>query len=274
MPGCRGRSRDPGLGGVERRGEGAGGGAVLDLGEEGLQLLDAFGAAIALGAEAPAPAAAIGSARRGRRCSCGAPAEALEGDLVESLAFAAAGLALVLGALALLEALEDLVLARGAAELGVAVGDVGLVALELAHAHRALCLDVLDESLAREELRGADGGGLAAGGEALVVEGLLEVLLDAPQAIVAAGELGDGAGELLPREVLRTLAQRADALEAEAERGSGAHGRVIGRCGAVLEGLDRIIRNCLTWGRGTCRNAQDGQPTRAAHGGFAALRLA
>jgi hypothetical protein len=45
---------------------------------------------------------------------------------------------------------------------------------------------------------------------------------------VAAGKLEDGAGELLPGEILAALAQRADTLETEAERGSGAHGRVIG----------------------------------------------
>ena len=65
-------------------------------------------------------------------------------------------------------------------------------------------------------------------------EGPLKVLLDAPQAIPAAGALGDGAGELLACEELLALAQRTDTLEAEAERGSGAHGRVIGRAARFL----------------------------------------
>ncbi len=93
----------------------------------------------------------------------------------------ALGLALVLDTLTILEALKDLVLARGATKVVVAVGDVGLVALKLTYAHRALCLDVLDESLAREKLGGADGGGVPTHSdrEALVGVRPLEMLLDA-----------------------------------------------------------------------------------------------
>ncbi len=148
----------------------------------------------------------------------------------------------MLGALSTLEALQDLVLARGVAELVVAVGHVGLVALELAHPHHALRLDVLDEGLVCEQLGGADGGCAPAlpAREALVGEGPLEVLLDTPQPILAAGTLGDGTGELLARKELFALAQRTDTLESEAERGSGAHGRVIGRAASFLS-LDPLV---------------------------------
>jgi hypothetical protein len=110
------------------------------------------------------------------------------------------------------------------------------VTLELAHAHRALRLDVLDEGLTCEELGGADGARVPAlpDGEPLVGESLLEVLLDTSQAGLAAGALGEDTGELLPGEILLALAQGADALEAKAERGSGAHGRVIGRTARFL----------------------------------------
>lgn len=105
----------------------------------------------------------------------------------------------MLGVLALLQALEHLVLADGDAELGVAAIDVGLMALELADAHRALRLDVFDERLTCEQLSGAVGD------EALLRVGVLEVALHRAQAVAAASELIDRAGELLAREILAAL---------------------------------------------------------------------
>jgi hypothetical protein len=163
----------------------------------------------------------------------------------------AARLACVLGATALLETLEHLALARGKSELGVAIGDVGLVALELADAHRALCLDVFDEGLVSKQLGGVDWNRSAlvlSSGEALVGASLLEVVLDGAQAIMAAVELENGTGKLLAGEVLGALAQGADALEAETERWSGAHGRVIGRSAPFLRGAARWSVDVGRWG--------------------------
>ena len=57
----------------------------------------------------------------------------------------------MLAAVALLEAVEHLVLAGGGRELGVALGDLGLALLELAGAQPALRLDALEEGLAGEQ---------------------------------------------------------------------------------------------------------------------------
>ena len=67
----------------------------------------------------------------------------------------------------------------------------------------------------------------------------LEVLLDAPQAILAAAAHRDRPRELLAREELGALTQRTDTLKAEAERGSGAHSRVIGRATRFLRWRER-----------------------------------
>jgi hypothetical protein len=106
---------------------------------------------------------------------------------------------------------------------------------------------VLDKGLACKEVRGADRAGLA-GGEALVGVCLLEVLLDASQAVLAAKALGKGTGELLARKALLALAQGENALEPEAERGSGAHGRVIGRGARFFRGRSRVSGGSLRRG--------------------------
>ncbi len=89
-----------------------------------------------------APAAAARAARRRarrRRCprtplsACaltrGLLRKRVDGDLVERVALAAGGLAVVLAAVALPEAVEHLVLAGGRRELGVALGDLRLALL-------------------------------------------------------------------------------------------------------------------------------------------------
>src|SRR3954454_23299851 len=77
------------------------------------------------------------SGRRGPRSRCsrgrssGRPAEVhVRGELVELDALAAGDLGLVLGALALLEALEDLALAAGVAQRAAAGVDLGVEAVE------------------------------------------------------------------------------------------------------------------------------------------------
>jgi hypothetical protein len=81
---------------------------------------------------------------------------------------------MVLAAVALLEALEHLVLAGSARELHTAVGDICLVTLELELTFVALGLDSFDERLAGGELGGADGDRLS-GSPALLDSCALEV---------------------------------------------------------------------------------------------------
>jgi len=72
-------------------------------------------------------------------------------------------LAIVLGALALLQALEHAVLAGGVAELVSAPGDVGLAPGQLVHSVQAPGLDPFYERLVRAKLLGAEDGELACG---------------------------------------------------------------------------------------------------------------
>lgn len=86
----------------------------------------------------------------------------------------------MLGALALLQALKHLSLARHLAQLGAAVGDLAVVLGQLVSAGEALQLDVLHEGLASLQLGGADGRA-DAGGLALLRAGVLKVRLDGAQ---------------------------------------------------------------------------------------------
>ncbi len=163
------------LGGVEGRGEGRGSparlrpaGRVRAQRASDVQLLDAFAAATAAPVSAAAAfaaaapsraAAAIGSSRRQGGGAHAAlrrkRSRAISSSCSPSRRPASRSCS------ARWRSLRRSRISRSRAalaELGVAVGDVGLVALELAHAHRALRLDVLDERLACEQLGGADGG--------------------------------------------------------------------------------------------------------------------
>ena len=91
---------------------------------------------------------------------------------------AARGLALVLAAVALAEAVEHLVLAGGVVELGVALGDLDLALLELACTQPALRLDALEERLAGQQVGGADRP-LLGGHAALFLARMLEARLGA-----------------------------------------------------------------------------------------------
>jgi hypothetical protein len=87
--------------------------------------------------------------------------------------------------------------------------------------------------LARAQLLHVDGG-RGSRRDALLVANALQPCLQGLQLVTATREAGDCLGELLASEILATLAQCTDALEAKSERGSGAHRRVIGRCARFL----------------------------------------
>jgi hypothetical protein len=143
--------------------------------------------------------------------SRGAPAEAVDRDLVEDTALATARLVFVLGALALLEALEHLMVPGREAQLRAAADNVGFVLLELVRAVCALRLDVLGEHLACVKLGGAYSAGVACR-QALLGADPLEVGIHRTQALLAAIQPLDGLRELLPGQILAALAQGTDAL--------------------------------------------------------------
>lgn len=128
----------------------------------------------------------------------------------------AARLAQVLGAMALLQALEHLSLASHFAQLGVTVGNLGLVVCQLARAGAALGLDMLDEGLTGVQLRGAHSGA-GAYCQTLLGACVVEVCLYRAQVIEARRALRDGLGECQPGHVLAALAQGTDALQSETE---------------------------------------------------------
>src|SRR5208282_6350153 len=84
--------------------------------------------------------------------SVGAPAEAHGGHLVEGALLAPCGGAVVLAAVPIPEPLQDLVLAGGDGELGVAARDLRALQLQLAHALAALRLHALDVGLTCAQL--------------------------------------------------------------------------------------------------------------------------
>jgi len=125
-------------------------------------------------------------------------------------------LAIVLGALALLEPLEHAVLARGIAELVSAPGDVGLAPGQLVHSVQAPCFDPFHERLARLELLGAEDGELACG-VALFGAGVLEMNVHRLQTVLATRQTQRRLGKLAAGKILTTFTERTYALEAERE---------------------------------------------------------
>lgn len=122
----------------------------------------------------------------------------------------------MLGALALLQALEHLAVASGKPKLGVAIADFAVVVLELAQASETLGLDVLDECLAGQELS-RRGGGRRSGCLTLLSASLFQMGLHPLEVGAAVRAQVKRHRKRLPREVLPALAQGTDTLQAEAE---------------------------------------------------------
>lgn len=123
----------------------------------------------------------------------------------------------MLGALTLLETLERLLLLRGCSERIPSHGDVRLAAGHLAGARVPLRLDVFRIDLASPELRDADLRHLACD-PTLLGHDVLETGVEQAHPSLTSRKALGSLRELVARHLLLALAQRAHALEAEAER--------------------------------------------------------
>lgn len=157
----------------------------------------------------------------------------------------------MVGAAALLQALERLPVAGRLAQRVAAGGDLRLVAAEVQLAGLAGLRDALQVGLVREQVVRADGLGR---GRALGGESARQLLAHRPQAIGGARVPGQRPGELLLGEILTALAQGAKTLEREAER---THDLVGRPSPADLDPLDRCLKpRYLIWcGSGTAAPA-------------------
>lgn len=130
----------------------------------------------------------------------------------------------MLGAPALLEALEHPVLARGGLKLAPACSNLARGVRERLLAELAFVLDPLDEVLARVQLRHVNGRPLKR--LAVVFVGGNQLRFGCLKVCLSLGLGPKRAGELGACRLLALLAQGADALETESEGGSG-HDRLI-----------------------------------------------
>src|SRR6202020_685944 len=178
----------------------------------------------------------------GRRGSCGSPAIAVEGNLVERHAFLTIGLALVAGALVLLQALERLTLLRGLEENLPALDQLDLVAPQILLGGLMGALGALQVRLPGDQVGGADRQArrvdLSGASARDPTSGSLYFLF-------AAAVAQKRAGQLLLGRILPTLAQGADAFESEAERGS-VHGPLLDRLARGLSATGRLSEPVLS----------------------------
>jgi len=123
-------------------------------------------------------------------------------------------LAIVLGALALLQPLQHAVLAGGIAELVPTSGDVGLAHGQLTQPVQAPCFDPFHERLTRAELLGPQGGELACS-VALFGADVLEMNVHRLQTVLATRQTQRSLGKLAAGKILTTFTERTYALEAE-----------------------------------------------------------
>ena len=153
------------------------------------------------------------------------------GDLVEHRAFGAGDGAIVVGAAALLQALERLALPRGLAQRVATCPDFGVVAVKVVLAGLANLLHPFEVGLVGGEVGGARRP--SGRGRALRVERAGDLLAHRTQPLGAALLAVQRTGKLLLGEILAALAQRPQALEGEAER---RHGPVVGPAGTNWRG--------------------------------------
>jgi hypothetical protein len=127
------------------------------------------------------------------------------GDLIEDAQLAPRGLAVMLAALAIGEAVEYLVLPGGGRELGVAIGDLELALRQLASTQAALRFDAFEEGLASQQIGCANRARLADDGS-LLLSRVLQVDIRRPQFGLGARVPRDGLSQLLLGKPLFALA--------------------------------------------------------------------
>src|SRR5690242_14190245 len=166
--------------------------------------------------------------------SCCSSPESVYGHLVEQQALAASDFTLVVGATALLQALERLAFHRGYSQRFTPPVELELLTVQIAASGLMVLLAALEVGLTRHQLtgRGQCGAAIALLGLSLrnaVGGGLLLLFAE------AVGH--HRARELLRGDVFASLAEGPNAFKPETERSPG-HGRLVGRFAGFFSAVD------------------------------------